>query len=900
MHPLMFASAALLAAAGADSAGIPEIRFEKYTLPNGLEVVLHEDHTVPIVATNVWYHVGSKNERPGRTGFAHLFEHMMFQGAQHHDADYFGPLQKVGGRVNGSTSHDRTNYWENVPSAFLELALWMEADRMGFLLPAMTQQRLDNQRDVVKNERRQSYENRPYGLAEETILAAMYPAEHPYNWPVIGSMADVTAASRDDVQNFFRRYYHPGNASLCIAGDFDPAQAKCWVAKYFGPLPSGPKVAKMQPQPAMLTRNERIRMEDRVGLPRLYLNWHSVPDFAADEAELEILGDVLSGGKTSRLYRRLVREKQIAQEVWSYQDSGEISGRFYVIATARPGHRLDELEAAIDEEIQRLRQEPPTADEIARATSGREARLLRALESVGGFGGRADRLNMYNVLTGDPGFLRKDYERYLKVDAAAVQKPLEPLPPPTAVADDFDRAAMPKPAAEGEFHAPAVQRRRLSNGMQMLVVENHNLPLVQLRAVFPVGRSADPAARLGLADMMAAVWDEGTQQRSAMEIAEQLAAVGADLSIGASWDTTSAALSALKRHFQPALAVYGDVLQHPAFAADELNRQRAMRLGRLVQIREESGILASLAANATLYGQDHPYGRPQFGAPAALNAIAPADLADFYRTRIRPEQATLIAVGDVTADEIVGELEKTLGAWRPATAAASEQPLPPLPAPGPTRLILVDKPHAAQSVISAGILGVERKSPDYFPLAVMNSILGGQFMSRLNMNLREDKGYTYGARTYLDWRVRQPGSLTGGASVQTAVTAPAVVEVVKEYEGMTGRRPITADEVESCKKYLTRGMAAEFETTGQMAQQLESLVQFQLPDDYYQTLVPGIQRVTVQHVERAAKKYMNLEHLVLIVVGDRAAIETSLRRLPIGQNMSVCQFDEAFRLAPER
>ena len=316
---------------------IPELKFEKFTLANGLDVIFHEDHSTPIVGVNVWYHVGSKDERPGRTGFAHLFEHMMFQGSKHFDKVYFGPIQSAGGRLNGSTANDRTNYWETVPSNYLELALWMESDRMGFLLPAMTQAKLDNQRDVVKNERRQSYENRPYGLVHETILAALYPPDHPYSWPTIGSMKDISEASREDIADFFRRYYHPANASLCIAGDFDPAEARRLVEKHFGPIPRGPQVIHPAARTPQLNGEKRFLMTDRVGLARVYIAWPTARQFSSEDAALDVLAHVLAGSKTSRLYRLLVREKQIAQDVQTYQDGQELSGEFALVLTVRPG-----------------------------------------------------------------------------------------------------------------------------------------------------------------------------------------------------------------------------------------------------------------------------------------------------------------------------------------------------------------------------------------------------------------------------------------------------------------------------------------------------------------------------------------------------------------------------------
>lgn len=928
------------AAEPANAPRLPEIAFEKYQLPNGLQVILHEDHSTPIVAVNVWYHVGSKNERPGRTGFAHLFEHMMFQGSQHYDKDYFGPLQQAGGQLNGSTNMDRTNYWETVPSNYLETALWMESDRMGFLVPAMSQEKLDNQRDVVRNERRQSYENRPYGLVYEVLLAGSYPPDHPYSWPTIGSMADLAAASREDVADFFRRYYHPANASLCLAGDFDPATARRLIEKYFGPIPAGPKVDKVAP-PAVppLPADLRVRMTDRVGLARMYLSWHTVPLYATDDAELDVLGDVLAGGKTSRLYRRLVRDKQIAQDVVAAQNSRELAGSFMVVVTARPGQTLAELEAAVLDEIAKLQNEPPSAEEVARAVARHESAAIQQLESVGGFGGRADQLNLYNVYTGDPGFLQQDFDRYLKVDPAAVQRvaqqylsakkmileiapgaettitpdPREPaskareelakgyretpLPAAPAIAEDEDRKQLPRGAAPPKFELPPIHRRTLSNGMQVLVVENHELPSLSLNVVFPVGTSSDKPDKTGLVDLLAAVWNEGTQTRSSEQIAEALANIGARLSVSADWDTSGAQLYTLKRTLPQALEVFADVLQNPAFPADELERQRNIAIGRLLQVRNEPNALASLATGAKLYGPEHPYGRPEYSSEGALKSIGRDDLEAFYRAHVRPDGASLIAVGDITADEIARELERALGGWK-AAGAPPVPAFPPLPTPQPTRLTLVDKPGAAQSVISVCLIGTERKSPDYFALSVMNTIFGGQFSSRLNMNLREDKGYTYGARTAFEWRVHQPGPFVARAAVQTAVTAPALAEFLKEFAGIRGQRPVTQDELEFNKNYLTRGYPARFETPSDMGGQLEAIIQFQLPDDYFNSVIPGITAVTGDEVVRVANKYLDVGRLAIIIVGDRSQIEADLRKLPVGENLEVVQFDDEFRLVP--
>ncbi len=950
MFPLVatVCSAIFLAAPTKPMPQIPEFKFQKFTLANGLDVILHEDHSTPIVGVNIWYHVGSKNERPGRTGFAHLFEHMMFQGSKHYDKVYFGPIQSVGGRLNGSTAMDRTNYWETVPANYLELALWMESDRMGFLLPAMTQAKLDNQRSVVKNERRQSYENRPYGLVHETILAALYPPDHPYSWPTIGSMKDISDASREDIADFFRRYYHPANASLCIAGDFDPAEAKRLVEKYFGPIPAGPKVVHPKPWTPELKAETRIHITDRVGLARVYMVWPTPPQFTPEDAALDVLGHVLAGGKTSRLYRALVREKQIAQDVQANQDGQELTSEFAVVATIRAGHTIAEVEAAIAVEIDRIQTEPPMAEEMDRAINTFEARLVRSLESVSEFGGRADRLNLYNIYTGDPGHMAKDFGRYSCLDATTVtlmakrflgpkrvvvevvpgsEVSIQPnplvkaeaarkqmatkLPSPSergsegvllpstsereAAGEGAGRESLPEGAAEPKFSLPPVKRATLSNGMQLLLVEKHELPVVNLHVVFPAGRVHDGQETPGLAEMTAAVWDEGTAERSAEQIASELGGMGASVSVSADWDMTSARLFSLKRHLPKALEIFADVLRKPSFPEQELHRQQINVLGRLTQIRNEPTILASLAATQLLYGYDHPYGHPPLGNPTIVKGLKSADLKRFYETHIRPEQAAVIAVGDIALDELKQQLEESLGTWKSASSAPAKPDFA-LPKLKPGRLVLIDKPNAAQSVIQLALVGTRRNTADFFPQNVMNMVFGGQFSSRLNMNLREQKGYTYGAHSAWDWRVNERGPFVATSSVQTAVTALALAEFLKELDGMVGAKPVEEKELEFCKKYVSRGYTAGFETPSQVATQLETLFAYKLPDDYFNTVVPGVRAVTTEDTMRVAKKYLALDRMVIIVVGDLAKIEPEMRKLPIGKDLSVLHFDGDFRL----
>ena len=459
------------------------ISYEKHTLSNGLDLILHEDHSLPVVAVNVWYHVGSKDEEPGRTGFAHLFEHVMFEGSKHHNRSHFEPLQKVGANLNGSTSTDRTNYWENVPSNYLELALWLEADRMGFLLDALDQQRFDIQRDVVTNERRQSYENRPYGLSRMLIQPAVFPLPHPYNWMTIGSQEDLDAASLDDVKGFFSQYYSPSNASLALAGDINPEGAKELVEKYFGGLAPGPAVQRIGRMDSDLRGQVHLGMRDRVQLSRLYLVWPSVPMLDADEAALDVLSVILGDGKSSRFYRSLVYEKQIARDVMVHNYSQEIAGEFIIQATAAPGHTLDEIQAEINRELDRVRNKPPTDDEVQRAKNRIESHHVAQMERIGGFGGRADLLNMFNTYVGDPGAVNKDLERYLAVEASDVHRvaseglgdnlvQLSVLPDSgySASTTSIDRTVMPSASAQPTFSPPVAERERLSNGLDLLVV----------------------------------------------------------------------------------------------------------------------------------------------------------------------------------------------------------------------------------------------------------------------------------------------------------------------------------------------------------------------------------------------------------------------------------------------
>ncbi|MBA4183576.1 MAG: insulinase family protein [Acidobacteria bacterium] len=883
---------------------LPPIKYQEFTLPNGLRVIMHVDKSTPIVAVNVWYHVGSKNEVAGRTGFAHLFEHMMFQGSKNYDADYFTPLQEAGANLNGSTNPDRTNYWEVVPSNFLETALFLEADRMGGLLEAMTQEKLDNQRDVVKNERRQNYDNQPYGTAAEKIAALMFPKTHPYSWTTIGSLDDLTAASIDDVKAFFREYYVPNNASLVIAGDFDPKEAQKLVEKHFGSVAKGATIKRPNPPMPKLDKEIRVQYEDNVQLPRLFMGWHTVPRFDKDEAALSILGGILSAGRGSRLQSNLVYGKQIAQDASAFNSAQEIAGRFQIASTARPGKTLEEIEKEINAEIERIKQEPPTVDEINRSLNQIESSFIYSMQSVGGFGGKSDQLNSYATFTGKPDYFLTDLERYRKVTPADVQRVAnaylidkrlvmsfvprpkdKEMPKMNAAANQqtsvskkekakIDSSKLPKPTANPNFTFPTIEKTKLSNGLEVWLVKQAELPLVTMNMVFKTGTTADPQNLSGLGNTTSTLLDDGTKTRSAVDIANEVQSIGAQLSTGADDDSSGVRMLTLTKHLDKALDIYADVIQNAEFPEKEVETYRSRALVSLKQRRDNANIVANLVYNRVLYGDAHPYGA--ILTETSVNAIKRDDLKKYYSTYYRPNNAVLIVVGDADLKTLTPKLEAKFKDWKAGEITAMT--LPNAPVRDKAAIYVVDKPGAAQSVISIGQVGVSRDNPDYFPLQVMNTILGSGFTSRINMNLREDKGYSYGARSGFSYR-RGAGPFTASAGVQTAVTKESVIEFLKEIRGIRGEIPVTAAELEYNKQSLIRRLPAGFETVDQIASQLANSVIYNLPDNYFTDYAARVNAVTLEDVNRVANKYLTPDKLAIVVVGDRKTIESGLKAI---------------------
>ncbi len=881
---------------------LPSVKVREYKLKNGLRVILHRDTSTPIVSVGTWYHVGSKNEAAGRTGFAHLFEHMMFQGSKNYDADYFTPLTEAGGTVNGTTNVDRTWYFETVPSNFLELALFMEADRLGNLLPAMTQEKLDNQRDVVKNERRQRVDNQPYGTAFEKITQIMFPQGHPYHWTTIGSLEDLQAASMDDVKAFFRQYYTPNNTILVLSGDFDEKQAKGWIEKYFAWMPKGDAIQRPNNAQPTLDKEIRTTVEDNVPLARRYFVWHGVREFAPDEAALDFLTFILSTGRTSRLQSNLVYGKEMAQNVGAFVARNEIAGTVQIQATARPGKSLDDIEKEIDAEIARLKAMPPTAEEMSRALNSIESQSVAGLSTVLG---KASQLTSFAGYVGKANWFQRDLDRYRKVTAADVQRvantyfganrlvltytPRTGEAPrasrgadrPTSVKsekrDDAkiaeQAAKLPQPGPDPKLTLPPIEKTKLANGMEIWMVDHRELPLVAMNMVFRTGSVDEPATRTGVAGMASSLLDDGTTTRSAADIANQLQAIGANIGSGSGFDSTNVTLNTLSKNLDKAIDIYADVIRNPSFPANEVESLRARSLVGLKQQRSNPNAIGATVFNKVLYG-GHPYGRSD--TEATVKAITRDDLITYYNATYRPNNAVLIVVGSFDKAGLKAKLESAFAAWKPGDIGHND--LPQAEPPAKTGIYLVDRPNAAQSVVGIGQPGISRSHPDYFKVLLMNSILGGGITARISMNLREDKGYTYGANSSFAFR-RGPGPFRAGGDMQTAVTKESVWELMKEIKGVRGEIPITQKELDYYKQRLIRLTPSGFETPNAISNQLASLVTYDLPPGYFNEYIQRVNAVTLDDVNYAAKHYLDPAKMAIVIVGDRKLIEPKLAEL---------------------
>ncbi|MGQ9751548.1 MAG: M16 family metallopeptidase [Thermoanaerobaculaceae bacterium] len=874
--------------------GLPEISYEKHVLPNGLTLLLHEDHKAPIVAVNVWYHVGSKNEKKGKTGFAHLFEHLMFNGSEHFNDDYFKALERVGATdLNGTTDVDRTNYFQNVPSSALDVVLFLESDRMGHLLGAIDQAKLDEQRGVVQNEKRQG-ENQPYGVVRQLLAEYTYPAGHPYSWTTIGSMEDLNAASLEDVKEWFRTYYGPNNAVLVIAGDINPAEVKAKVEKYFGDIPPGPPIVRQTAWIAKMTGERRAWAQDRVPQARLYMVWN-VPPLTDPEADLlDLVASVLATGKTSRLYKRLVYDEQIATEVSASVWGKELGSQFMIVATAKPDGDLAKLERAIREELGRLLAQGPSKEEVERAQLTYRADFLRGIERVGGFGGKSDVLAYGEVFYGNPEAYKRQWATVAEATSASLQKvaqkwladglfllEVHPFPKLAAAGSGVDRSKLPEVTQLPEPRFPKVETAKLPSGLQLVVATRTAVPLVEMELVVDAGFSTDGPDKLGRASLAMAMLDEGTASRTALQISEELQRLGAELSTGSTLDSSFVAMSALKEKLGASLALFADVILNPTFPEADFARLQKQQMASLAREKVTPVTMGLRVLPTLLYGEGHPYAVPFTGSgrEETVAKLSREDLAAFHRTYFKPNNATLIVVGDVTLTEIRAQVEKLFASWQPGEVPAKR--LDKVSGPEAREVYILDRPGSQQSVIFAGLLLPPKDDHRSEALRLIHEILGGSFTSRLNMNLREDKHWSYGARfVFPDARGQRP--FFAVAPVQGDKTKEALAEVVKEISDAVGNRPITEEELEKAKGNLTLTLPGRWETNEAVLRSLFEVVQFGLPWDFPLKSAEAIKLQDLTTVRRVASELLRPTKVVYVVVGDRAKIEAGVRDLNLG------------------
>ena len=895
--------------AGAADIDIP---YQKFVLDNGLTLIVHEDHNAPLVAVNLWYHVGSKDEKPGQTGFAHLFEHLMFNGSEHFNDEYFRPFEKAGATdQNGTTSYDRTNYFATVPTPALDMALWMESDRMAHLLPAIDQAKLDEQRGVVKNEKRQG-EDRPFGKVWSLIAAQTFPVGHPYSWLPIGSMEDLDAARLDNVHAWFKQYYGPSNAVLVIAGDVDAQAAKRRVEHYFGAIPAGPALQRTDTWIARRTEERRATLQDRVPYARIYLVWNTPRMVDPVSSQLDLVGDLLAGDASSLLHKRLVQEKKLATQVFAMNQGLEIGGQFLIGADVAPGVDPLQLERELRTTLEQFKQRGPAAADVARAKLNYRAGLLRQLEKVGGFSGKAELLASGMVYAGDPAFYKRalrDVESATEIQLRDATRNwldagvyvLHVLPQPefkpsaeAAVGGPVDRSQVPSPGPAPEPKIPALERARLANGMQLILLRRPELPLVEMEWQLPVGRNVDGWQRAGLSDFVLNMLLEGNGGLDSAAIAGKLRALGASIDTFTRIDSAGVRLSALKENVDASTALFAQLIGQPDFPQAAIDRLRGQTLARIRREENDGGSLAQRVLPRLLLGVEHPESGPLSGTGRneVISALDARQLRDFHANWFSPEHATLLAVGDITLAELKALAERNFAA--PAGSSARQSgAVPPQDLAAAPRaagekptLYFIDNPGSSQANLSAALVLPTAGAADADAMTLANAVFGGGFTSRLNLNLREDKHWSYGYRSSV---VESRGAQLWIASgnVQIDKTGPALQEIRRELQQFSANpgdkeaRPVAAAEFDKVREQRVRQLPGAYETNGNLLQAVSKMVQLQRPDDYLATERTRLQQLQLDALQRQAGA-LAPDAAVWLVVGDKRQVLPQLRQLNWG------------------
>lgn len=884
-----------------------DIPYEEFRLANGLRVVVHTDRKAPVVGVAVWYNVGSKHEPKGKTGFAHLFEHLMFNGSENSPGEFFEPLKEVGATdYNGTTNSDRTNYFQTVPRAALDRALFLESDRMGYLLGAVTQAKVDEQRGVVQNEKRQG-DNQPYGLLRYKVSEGLFPEGHPYRHSTIGSMADLDAASLDDVKNWFRQYYGPNNAVLVLAGDIDAATARPLVEKYFGAIPKGAQTADPKIDVPTLAAAKAEVMKDRVAVTRIYRMW-AVPGMRdKDSTVLDIATGVLGGLASSRLDNALVKKEKLAVNVGAFNQSLAQAGMVVISADVRPGVDAAVVGQRLDALIADYLKNGPTNEELERYKTRTASSRIRGLESVGGFGGKAVTLASGALYMNDPGFYKKQLADLAAVtpaqarDVAAkwLSRPAYSLTiepgPREAYAEAAGAAKKPAAAAEAPFKGtrgalpavaevkdidfPTVTRTRLSNGIELVYAQRDAVPVTQAVISFDAGVASDVPTALGTESMTLALLEEGTATRDSIAIAEAQERLGAGISAGSSADRAYISMFTPSPNLAGSLELMADIARKPAFPPAEIERVRGQMLAGIKQIKSNPAGLAQMAMPPLLYGKESPYAKTAAigGDEETVKKLSRDDLIGYYKAWIRPDKAKIFVVSDRPLAEVKATFETRFGDWKgegaPGTKVFAVKPVQAAP-----KILLIDRPDSPQSLIYAAQMTPVDPFADPIPLGTASEVLGGDFLSRINMNLREDKSWSYGVRGNTA-RMEHAVPFTISAPVQADKTGPAIVEIQKEVSDYLTARGITQAEFDRSVISSVRKMAGQYETAGAVLGAMQGNDFMRRPDDYQDGLAKKYRALTMSQVDAAARGAIDPKRFIWVVVGDASKVRGQLDSL---------------------
>ncbi|MBI1287898.1 MAG: insulinase family protein [Flavobacteriales bacterium] len=895
------------------------VPYEKYELDNGLKVIIHEDHSDPIVHVDVTYHVGSAREEPMHSGFAHFFEHMMFQGSDHvADEEHFKTVSESGGTLNGTTNKDRTNYFETLPSNQLERALWLEADRMGFLLDAVTQKKFEVQRATVKNERGQSYDNRPYGLVGEKVMQAQYPQTHPYHWPTIGYLEDLDRANVDDLKNFFLRWYGPNNAALTVAGDVDPAQVLELVKKYFGTIPRGAEVVNQTVERSVLDEDRYISYEDQIRFPLIQFSYPTVPNFHPDEAPLDVLSDILGGSKNSLFYKNF-QKSQMAIQASVQHPCQELAGQFQLTVLPYPGKTLAEMEEMIRATLKEFEERGVNEDDLKRFKSSFESQMISGLETVSG---KARQLASYQYIHDNPNYVAQDLKRYMDVTAEDVmrvyntyikdQHPVilsvtpKGMPQlkahddtfvyvrdttlkanmaqyeglvynkPTPEEDGFDRNVKPAPGPSPVIKVPAFWETSFDNGMKLIGAKNDEIPKVYLRLGIKAGHRYEDAAKAGLANLVGDMLGETTQSYSAEELSGELEKLGSSIDVYTSDDEIVVNVSSLTKNLDGTLKLLEEVLMKPRFTEDDFNRLKMEQMESISNQVNQPTTLANNQFDKVLYGEGHILSVPAIGTEATLGGVTLTDVQEFYENKFAPNITNLVVVGDVEKDDILGKLD-FLKAWEKKDVSFPEEPATPEPAA--TKIYLVDKPGAAQSEIRMGYLALPFDATgDYYKAKLMNFNLGGNFNSRINLDLREDKGWTYGSYTYFSG-TEEKGPFTAGGAFKREATDSAVAAFIEHFKEFA-KDGIKDDELAFLKSSVGQKDALKYEAGYQKTGFLNTILRFGLDANYTDEQNEILKNLTKEDVNKLAAEYIQPDKMAIVVVGDKSVVYDGLSKLP--------------------